>query len=116
MGVYIIQFAKDNGIRRPDAIIKEVADALKQFRSIAARYGVSGQWIGRVETTIANHLRTWGEIEVPSCPTANNIKEINGHTLSNIRLEQTYKGNYHLYANIDGRELAIRTACNTSVP
>ena len=53
----IIQFAKDNGIRRPDAIIKEVSDALKQFRSIAARYGVSGQWIGRVETTIANHLR-----------------------------------------------------------
>ena len=100
----IIQFAKDNGIRRPDAIIKEVADSLKQFRSIATRYGVNGQWIGRVETTIANHLRTWGEIEVPSCPTAKDIKEINGHTLSNVRLEQTYKGNYHLYANIDGRE------------
>lgn len=53
----IIQFARNNGIRRPEAIIKDVADSLKQFRSIATRYGVSGQWIGRVETTIANHLR-----------------------------------------------------------
>ena len=43
----------------------------------------------------------WGEIEAPTISTA---KEINGHKLSNIRLELTYKGNYHLYANIDGRQ------------
>lgn len=29
---------------------------------------------------------------------------INGHLVSNIRMEQTYKGNYHLLANIDGKE------------
>ena len=43
----------------------------------------------------------WGEIEAPTISTA---KEINGHKMSNIRLEQTYKGNYHLYADIDGME------------
>ena len=44
-----IQFARDNGIRRPDAIIREVVASLKQFRSIATKYGVSEQWTGRVE-------------------------------------------------------------------
>ena len=56
----ILQFAKNNGIRRPDAIIKDVADSLKKFRPIASRYGVNKQWIGRVETTIINHLMAWG--------------------------------------------------------
>lgn len=45
-----IQFAKDNGIRRPDAIIRNVVHALSQFRAVATKYGVAEQWIGRVET------------------------------------------------------------------
>ncbi len=55
-----IQFARDNGIRRPDAIIRDVAASLKQFRSIATKYGVSDEWTGRVETTIIGHLKAWG--------------------------------------------------------
>ena len=58
-----IQFARDNGIRRPDAIIRDVAASLKQFRSIATKYGVSDEWTGRVETTIIDHLKAWGEWE-----------------------------------------------------
>lgn len=60
----ILQFAKDNGIRRPNAIIRNIAISLKQFRSIATKNGVSERWIGRVETTIFNHLKSWGEITV----------------------------------------------------
>ena len=56
-----IQFARDNGIRRPDAIIRDVVASLKQFRSIATKYGVSDEWTGRVETTIIDHLKAWGE-------------------------------------------------------
>ena len=56
-----VQFARDNGIRRPDAIIREVVASLKQFRTIATKYGVSEQWAGRVETTIIDHLKEWGE-------------------------------------------------------
>ncbi len=56
-----IQFARDNGIRRPDAIIRDVVESLKQFRAIATKYGVSEQWTGRIETTIINHLKAWGE-------------------------------------------------------
>lgn len=78
----VIQFAKDNGIRRPDAVIREVADSLKQFRTVASKYGVAEQWIGRIETTIANQLRSWGELE--EATHASEIT-INRHIVKNIR-------------------------------
>ena len=96
-----IQFARDNGIRRPDAIIRDVVASLKQFRTIATKYGVSEQWTGRVETTIIDHLKEWGEwqedVAMPE-------QTINGHSVANIRIEQAYKGNFHLLAEIDGKE------------
>lgn len=97
----VIQFAKDNGIRRPDAIIREIVNALKQFRKVAVKYGVTEQWIGRVETTIVNRLKFWGESEEVAHTSE---AMINGHVVKNIRMEQAYKGNFHLLADIDGRE------------
>ena len=121
-----IQFARDNGIRRPDAIIRDVVASLKQFRTIATKYGVSEQWTGRVETTIIGHLKAWGEwteqreqnrtrsgsVESRRTKTEGQWQEdvampeltINGHSVANIRMEQAYKGNYHLLADIDGKE------------
>ena len=96
-----IQFARDNGIRRPDAIIRDVVTSLKQFRTIAKKYGVSEQWTGRVETTIIDHLKSWGEWQEDA---AMSELTINGHLVSNIRIEQAYKGNFHLLATIDGQE------------
>ena len=96
-----IQFARDNGIRRPDAIIRDVVDSLKQFRTIAKKYGVSEEWTGRVEATIIDHLKAWGEWqEEVNAPELT----INGHIVSNIRIEQAYKGNFHLIATVDGQE------------
>ncbi len=95
-----IQFARDNGIRRPDAIIRDVVASLKQFRFIATKYGVSDEWTGRVETTIIDHLKAWGEWDESELPEFS----MNGHSVSNIRMEQAYKGNYHLLAEIDGKE------------
>ena len=97
----VIQFARDNGIRRPDAIIRDVVDSLKQFRTVASKYGVSDEWTGRVETTIINHLKSWVEWQEES--SASELT-INGHTVSNIRVEQVYKGNFHLLATIDSKE------------
>ena len=95
-----IQFARDNGIRRPDAIIRDVVASLKQFRIIAAKYGVSEQWTGRVETAILTHLKAWGEWE----ESKSSELTIKGHSVSNIRIVQAYKGNFHLLAVIDGKE------------
>ena len=97
----VIEFARDNGIRRPDAIIRDIVSALKQFRAIATEYGVTESWIGRVESTIVEHLKAWGEWEHETVDVA---IDINGHTVSNMHVEQTYKGNYHILANIDGAE------------
>ena len=47
------------------SISPEFADfgALKHFRSVATKYGVSEQWTGRVEATIISHMKAWGEWE-----------------------------------------------------
>ena len=96
----VILFAKDNGIRRPDSIIRDIADALKQFRVVATKYGVSESWIGRVENTIVNNLKLWRETEELFLSDI----IIDGHTVKNIHMEQAYKGNFHLFADIDGQE------------
>lgn len=97
----VIQFARDNGIRRPEAIIRDVVASLRQFRSTATQCGVAEQWLGRVETTIVSHLRSWGEVVESSAMPA---LTINGHCITDIRIEQAYKGNYHLLADVDGKE------------
>ena len=98
----VIRFAKDNGIRRPDAVIRDIVNSLKQFRTVAAKYNVAERWIGRVEATIIDHLKSWGELGEATHVTSESL--INGHVVKNIRMEQAYKGNFHLLADIDGRE------------
>lgn len=97
----VIQFARDNGIRRPDAIIGDVVASLKQFRSIASCYGVSEQWTGRVEATIVDHLKAWGEWEEE--PLLSEMI-IDGHIVTDFHLKQQFKGNYCLLAIVDGRK------------
>lgn len=80
----VIRFVKDNGIRRPDAAIRNVANSLKQFRAVATKYGVAEQWIGRVETTIVDRLKSWGELAEAARTTCGFV--INGHIVKNIRM------------------------------
>ena len=98
----VLDFARNNGIRRPAAIIRDVTNSLIQFRSIAQKYSVKEKWIGSIETCISTHLASWGEeAETDNFPS---VITIDGKVISNIRIEQTYKGNYHLFATIDGAE------------
>lgn len=97
----VLQFAFDNGIRKPESLINDVKNALLQFRTVAVKYAVDEKWIGRVEATILSHLKEWGEYEDDK-PTLS--VEINGHQVSDVHIEQAYKGNFHLCAKIDGRE------------
>ena len=57
----VLNFARSNGIRRPAAIIRDVANSLILFRSIAQKYSVKEKWIGSIETCISTHLASWGE-------------------------------------------------------
>jgi len=95
----VLAFASDNGIRRPDAIIRRVVSSLQNFRALAAKNGVAEPWIGRIETAINDHLKEWGEVLA-----TNTSFEINGHLVEDVRVEQAYKGNFHLLAVIDGKQ------------
>lgn len=96
-----IRFAKDNGIRRPDSIIQSVVNSLKRFKEIAHKQGVQDRWVNSVGAIINDHLAAWGFAKVKEVPVS---FEIAGKLFSNVRVEQTYKGNFHLYATLDGKE------------
>jgi serine/threonine-protein kinase HipA len=51
---------------------------------------------------MVDHLKSWGELEEMAPEICEFV--INGHIIKNIRMEQAYKGNFHLLIEIDGHE------------
>ena len=104
----VLELAADNGIRKADTIIADVVESLRSFRTLAEKNGVQERWISAVETTLQHNLEMWG-----FCPprTFEPYTDANGRHVENLRIEQQYKGNYHLLATIDGteRKAIIRT-------
>ena len=104
----VLELAADNGIRKADTIIADVVESLRSFRTLAEKNGVQERWISAVETTLQHNLEMWG-----FCPprTFEPYTDANGRHVENLRIEQQYKGNYHLLATIDGKErkVVIRT-------
>ena len=98
----VLSFAAECGIRMPDNIIRKVASAVQKFRELAEKNGVRVEWIGRVETTIVNHLKSWGLWDGQSQASS---LTVDGHHVTDFHLEQQFKGNYLLLAAIDGNGL-----------
>lgn len=98
----ILTFAAVNGIRRPASIIDKVAASLSRFRTIATGYGVKQEWIPRIESSIHRHMIECGCMTAPSSKVT--FEDTKGNTISYIRIEQAYHGNYHLLADINGHE------------
>lgn len=94
------ELAKENGIRKADAIIKEVADAVAGFRRFAEESGVQEKWTSLVEMCLTGHLEDWGLTK-----RQNATFEIHGHRIEDARIEQAYRGNLHLLAKIDGKQM-----------
>ena len=95
-----LALGKDNGIRKAETIIDEVASAIRQFRHFAEECEVGRHWIGAVETTLDNHLAEWGLFEQRE-----NVSFRIGDTVfENVRVEKAYKGNYHLLCEVEGKE------------
>ena len=90
-----LSLAKENGIRKAESIIAEVAEAIKKFRSFAEKYRAEERWICAIEQTLCANLDSWGL----NNPIQSISLTLGGHQLSAIRVEQTYKGNFHLLAN-----------------
>lgn len=98
----VLSFASECGIRMPDNIIRKIASAVLHFREFAEKNGVRDEWIGRVETTIIDHLKAWGLWEDKN-EVSNLI--VDNHSVTGFHLEQQFKGNYLLLVTIDGKEL-----------
>ncbi|MBR5911201.1 MAG: type II toxin-antitoxin system HipA family toxin [Bacteroidales bacterium] len=96
-----MELAAENGIRKAESIIGEVGKAVLEFRALAEKNGVKEQWISAVENTLKKNLEFWGLAQVKS---ANSSFDADGRKIENARIEQQYKGNYHLLATIDGKE------------
>ena len=93
--------AAENGIRKAESIIDEVGKAVLEFRALAEQNGVKEQWISSVENTLNGNLASWG---LSNSKPEGICFEVNGHRIENARIEQQFKGNYHLLATIDGKE------------
>lgn len=96
-----MELAAENGIRKAESIVGEVGKAVLEFRVLAERNRVKEQWISAVENTLNGNLEFWG---LANSTTISSYFEADGHRIENARIEQQYKGNYHLLAIIDGKE------------
>jgi serine/threonine-protein kinase HipA len=96
----ITAFAAECGIRQPESIIRKVAAAISSFHELALKNGVREEWIGRVERCLNGHLAAWGYVQCEQTFAFN----MDGHEVTNARIEAAYKGNYHLLATIGDRE------------
>lgn len=99
----ILDFARDNGIRRANSIIQEVASGISTFRELAIKYHVRDEWTGRIDTCLSQNLIEWGFASKDEIQATSFVLE--GHHVEDARIEQAYRGNFHLLATIDGHEL-----------
>ena len=97
----VMQLATENGIRRPENIIREVAEAIHGFRALAEKHGVQERWIAAVDTTLKANIEAW---KLSLSTAIECYFDDLGRKIENIRIEQQFKGNYHLLATIDGKE------------
>jgi serine/threonine-protein kinase HipA len=110
----VLSFANENGIRNPEKIIRQVAAAVMNFRALAEKNEVKPEWIGRIEDVLLTHLREWGFTSGEPSAESREWRAESGQMVTNVHLEQAYKGNIHLHATIDG--VARRWVLRPSMP
>lgn len=98
----VLQFARDNGVRGAEKIIAKVARAIQLFPQYAAQNGVDSKWIARVNACLLAHLEEWRLVDGEELQTKSFILG-DGRQVTNVYLEQAYKGNIHLWATIGGQ-------------
>ncbi len=106
-----LALARDNGIRKAARIIEEVTSAISRFRSFAEECGVKQRWINSVEQCLNEHMREWGlSLDEPESVSF----RISETLYENVRVEQAYKGNYHLLCSANGVQLKFVISKNRS--
>lgn len=96
----VMALAAENGIRKAKDIIRQVTNAVRNFRNFASKFGAQECWISAIEQTINENLKSWGLKESDK---TNFI--IDGHKIKDFHIEQQFRGNYILTAKIDGKNM-----------
>ena len=96
----VMAVAAENGVRKAESIIHDVAEAVIGFRQIASKYGVLECWISAVERTLDGNLQAWGLKESQETEVFYNKV---GRKIENFRIEQQFNGNYQLQAIVDSK-------------
>lgn len=102
----LLAFAREQGIKDATKIIDKVAKAVCKFDTFAREEGVSGYWIETIKRELTkviperyHHLLDYQETVIPP------YKDEFGHSVSNIRIEETVSHDIKLSADIDGQSL-----------
>lgn len=97
----VLTLAVDNDISRARGLteIQRIARSLGRFGEVASCHGVNDACAGIVGSAINDNLRAWGLAD----ERVRGQYVVDGHSVGDIRIEVSYKGNYHILFTRDGR-------------
>ena len=98
----LINFANENGINRPESIINQVAQSIRQFNELAMKTGIGQPYRRIINKTISKTLVDFG-FDKPT-EEFTPIKDGQGRTISSFSVIVNSKGHYVVEATIDGNE------------
>lgn len=102
----LIQFAKENSIKNDLKIVEEVAEAISHFFDIAMKYQIDSFWAERIEQHLSKIVpeKFKGAMQHYQPTVFNEFTTIEGLIISEFKLIETVRHDFHLYVNINGKK------------
>lgn len=100
----LICLGRDNSVKNPEEVIDCVLKGTENFEELARKNSVDSFHIELISRRL-QELRPEGKKAIQALSEAFSFTTEDGHMVSDIRFERTEKGNIHLLATIDGREV-----------
>lgn len=97
----LIDFAKENNIRNPEAVISDVADALSHFPELADKYKIPYRWRHIIQKTILENLSRFGFRKL--LDKESNFIDSSGREFRKLLISTNTKGRYHISVLIDNK-------------
>ena len=97
----LIDFARQNDIKKAGAMIDRVADAVRRFGEFADICGISGPWRGIIQKTLNDNLAAFGYTDGAD-DTEEVLHDGSGRTVREVCISVNSKGYYEVSAIIDG--------------
>lgn len=91
----LLNLGRENGIRNPESIIKEIGEALSKFPELALKYHIPTRWSNIIQETLHKNLVNFGLKKSP----ADSIV-VENIEVTNIVIKRNSKGVFDIKANI----------------